>query len=123
LRPSWSAAHWPAAFGLLLDHCDSYAAPWAVFAPLAASVTAATFLAGPAIDRERRLRAITTFSHRRKQTMKILVIHGAGMNMRGKVQTEVFGTLTLPEYDVKIRAYAAALGWRSRSSIPTSKAR
>ena len=41
---------------------------------------------------------------------KILVIHGAGMNMRGKVQTEVFGLLTLPEYDVKIRAYAAALG-------------
>jgi 3-dehydroquinate dehydratase-2 len=45
-----------------------------------------------------------------KATMTILVIHGAGMNMRGKVQTEVFGTLTLPEYDVKIRAYAAALG-------------
>ena len=43
-------------------------------------------------------------------SMTILVIHGAGMNMRGKVQTEVFGTLTLPEYDVKIRAYAAALG-------------
>jgi 3-dehydroquinate dehydratase-2 len=42
--------------------------------------------------------------------VKILVIHGAGMNMRGKVQTDVFGTLTLPEYDVKIRAYAAALG-------------
>jgi len=41
---------------------------------------------------------------------KILVIHGAGMNMRGKVQTEIFGTLTLPEYDTKIRAYAAALG-------------
>ena len=41
--------------------------------------------------------------------MKILVIHGAGMNMRGKVQTEIFGTLTLPEYDAKIRAYAAAL--------------
>jgi hypothetical protein len=31
-----------------------------------------------------------------KTTMTILVIHGAGMNMRGKVQTEVFGTLTLP---------------------------
>ena len=42
--------------------------------------------------------------------MKILVIHGAGMNMRGKVQTEVFGTLTLPEYDVKIKEYAGALG-------------
>ena len=41
---------------------------------------------------------------------RILVIHGAGMNMRGKVQTEVFGTLTLPEYDVKIREYAGSLG-------------
>ena len=41
---------------------------------------------------------------------KILVIHGAGMNMRGKVQTEIFGTMTLPEYDSHIRAYAAELG-------------
>ena len=40
---------------------------------------------------------------------KILVIHGAGMNMRGKVQTEVFGTMTMPEYDVKIKEYAAKL--------------
>ena len=41
---------------------------------------------------------------------KILIIHGAGMNMRGKVQTEVFGKMTLPEYDAHIRAYAAELG-------------
>ncbi len=41
---------------------------------------------------------------------KILVIHGAGMNMRGKVQTEIFGTMTLPEYDERIRGYAAELG-------------
>ncbi len=41
---------------------------------------------------------------------KILVIHGAGMNMRGKVQTEIFGTMTLPEYDAKIKGYAAELG-------------
>jgi 3-dehydroquinate dehydratase-2 len=41
--------------------------------------------------------------------MKVLVIHGARMNMRGKVQT-VSGTLTLPEYDLKIREYAGALG-------------
>lgn len=40
---------------------------------------------------------------------KILIIHGAGMNMRGKVQTEIFGTMTLPEYDQKIKAYAAEL--------------
>ena len=41
---------------------------------------------------------------------KVLVIHGAGMNMRGKVQTDVFGTMTLPEYDEHIRKYAAELG-------------
>jgi 3-dehydroquinate dehydratase II len=40
---------------------------------------------------------------------KILVIHGAGMNMRGKVQMEIFGTLTLADYDRHIQAYAAAL--------------
>ena len=41
---------------------------------------------------------------------KILIVHGAGMNMRGKVQTEIFGTMTLPEYDAKIRGYATELG-------------
>jgi 3-dehydroquinate dehydratase-2 len=41
---------------------------------------------------------------------KILIIHGAGMNMRGKVQTEIFGTMTLPEYDAQIRKYAVELG-------------
>jgi len=41
---------------------------------------------------------------------KILVIHGAGMNMRGKVQTEIFGRMTLPEYDAQIRGYAEELG-------------
>src|ERR1700733_10851380 len=41
---------------------------------------------------------------------KILIVHGAGMNMRGKVQTEIFGKMTLPEYDEKIRVYAKELG-------------
>jgi 3-dehydroquinate dehydratase-2 len=41
---------------------------------------------------------------------KVLVIHGAGMNMRGKVQTEIFGKMTLPEYDRHIRDYAEELG-------------
>jgi 3-dehydroquinate dehydratase II len=41
---------------------------------------------------------------------KILVIHGAGMNMRGKVQTEIFGPMTLPQYDERIRGYAQELG-------------
>jgi len=40
---------------------------------------------------------------------KILIIHGAGMNMRGKVQTDVFGTMTLPEYDEQLQKYAAEL--------------
>jgi 3-dehydroquinate dehydratase II len=40
---------------------------------------------------------------------KILVIHGAGMNMRGKVQTDIFGPMTLPEYDERIRGYANEL--------------
>lgn len=41
---------------------------------------------------------------------KVLVVHGAGMNMRGKTQTEIFGNLTLPEYDRHIRQYAAEIG-------------
>ena len=42
--------------------------------------------------------------------MKVLVIHGAGMNMRGKVQVEVFGPMTMPQYDEEIRKYATELG-------------
>ena len=30
---------------------------------------------------------------------RVLVIHGAGMNMRGKVQVDISGPMTLPEYD------------------------
>jgi 3-dehydroquinate dehydratase II len=41
---------------------------------------------------------------------KILVIHGAGMNMRGKVQVEIFGPMTLPQYDERIRGFASELG-------------
>ena len=41
---------------------------------------------------------------------KVLVIHGAGMNMRGKVQTDIFGPMTLPEYNDRIRNYATELG-------------
>ena len=40
---------------------------------------------------------------------KILVVHGAGMNMRGKSQIEVFGPLTLAQYDEHIRRYARDL--------------
>ncbi|MCW5604796.1 MAG: type II 3-dehydroquinate dehydratase, partial [Burkholderiales bacterium] len=42
--------------------------------------------------------------------MKILVIHGAGMNMRGKVQQEIFGTMTLAQYEEHIVSYAKDLG-------------
>ena len=41
---------------------------------------------------------------------KILVLHGKGMELRGKVDVEIFGTMTLPEYDEHIRRYAAELG-------------
>jgi 3-dehydroquinate dehydratase len=32
------------------------------------------------------------------------------MNMRGKVQVDIFGPMTLPEYDERIRGYAKELG-------------
>jgi len=41
---------------------------------------------------------------------KVLVVHGAGMNMRGKAQIDVFGPMKLPEYDKHIRKYASELG-------------
>jgi 3-dehydroquinate dehydratase-2 len=41
---------------------------------------------------------------------KILVLHGAGMNMRGKAQIETFGPMLLPQYDEQLRKYAADLG-------------
>jgi len=41
---------------------------------------------------------------------KVLVIQGAGMNMRGKAQVEIFGPATLDEIDEQIRGYAEALG-------------
>lgn len=40
---------------------------------------------------------------------KVLVVHGAGMNMRGKAQIDVFGPMTLPEYDKHILQYAKEL--------------
>ena len=41
---------------------------------------------------------------------KVLVIHGKGMEMRGKEKIEIFGTMLLPEYDEHIRRYAKELG-------------
>jgi len=36
----------------------------------------------------------------------ILVLHGAGMNMGGVAQIDMFGPLTLPEYDAAITRFA-----------------
>lgn len=41
--------------------------------------------------------------------MKILVVQGAGMNMRGKTQTEIFGKMTLDQYNQHIIQYAKDL--------------
>jgi 3-dehydroquinate dehydratase-2 len=42
--------------------------------------------------------------------VKVLVIHGAGMNMRGKVDVDVFGPTTLEQLNERIQQYAAQLG-------------
>ena len=39
----------------------------------------------------------------------ILVVHGAGMNMRGKVHFDRFGPATMGDYDRRIREYASEL--------------
>ena len=41
---------------------------------------------------------------------KVLVIQGAGMNMRGKSQVEIFGPTTLDEMNEQILGYAEGLG-------------
>ena len=40
----------------------------------------------------------------------ILVVHGAGINMRGKSQIDIFGTATMEDYNKKIKEYAVELG-------------
>jgi 3-dehydroquinate dehydratase II len=42
--------------------------------------------------------------------VKVLVIQGAGMNMRGKVDIHIFGSTTLEQLNDAIRGYAAELG-------------
>ena len=41
---------------------------------------------------------------------RVLVIQGAGMNMRGKAQVEVFGPATLDEINEQVKGYAEGLG-------------
>lgn len=36
---------------------------------------------------------------------KVLVVHGAGINMRGKSQIEIFGPSTMDDYSNQIREY------------------
>jgi 3-dehydroquinate dehydratase-2 len=56
-------------------------------------------------------RSCETTAHEAEEYMsKVLIVHGAGMNMRGKAQIDVFGPMTMPEYDQHIRRYAAELG-------------
>ena len=42
--------------------------------------------------------------------MKVLVIQGAGMNMRGKVDVQIFGPMTLEQLNDVIRGYAKDVG-------------
>ena len=41
---------------------------------------------------------------------KVLVIQGAGMNMRGKSQLDIFGPTTLDQINEQILGYAEGLG-------------
>ena len=41
---------------------------------------------------------------------KVLLIQGAGMNMRGKSQVEIFGTDTLDQINEQVKGYAEGLG-------------
>lgn len=41
---------------------------------------------------------------------KILVVHGVGINMRGKSQVEIFGSDTMEDYSNQIEKYAEQLG-------------
>src|SRR5471030_2344669 len=41
---------------------------------------------------------------------KILVVQGMGLDLRGKTQIEVFGPMTLADYNRHVDAYAKELG-------------
>jgi len=41
--------------------------------------------------------------------VKVLVIQGAGMNMRGKIDIDIFGSMTLEQLNEAIRGYARNL--------------
>ena len=41
---------------------------------------------------------------------RVLVIQGAGLNMRGKAQVEIFGPTTLEQINEQVRGFAESLG-------------
>ncbi|MGE0310536.1 MAG: type II 3-dehydroquinate dehydratase [Lautropia sp.] len=42
--------------------------------------------------------------------IRLMVVHGAGMELRGKVDVEIFGPMTMDDYSAAIRRDADALG-------------
>ena len=42
--------------------------------------------------------------------IRLLVVHGAGMELRGKVNIETFGPMTMDDYTAAIQAFATELG-------------
>lgn len=52
-------------------------------------------------------------THRSRKINKVLVVHGAGMELRGKVDVHVFGTMTMDDYNVAIEGFAAELGLKA----------
>lgn len=43
--------------------------------------------------------------------MKVLVLHGVNLNMFGRRDPEMYGTITLAEIDAELTALATELGW------------
>lgn len=57
-----------------------------------------------------KFNALTIISNGRLQLKKLLVIHGPNLNMLGKREPEVYGTLTLDEINGKLKDAAARAG-------------
>lgn len=52
-------------------------------------------------------------THLSRKIYNVLVVHGAGIELRGKVDVHVFGTMTMDDYNVAIASFAAELGLRA----------